>query len=266
MAPRGRGRPYSKGGKDGKGKAGKDYSEKDNGKNKSKGNDKGIQPLADKGKSNGNDKGNDKGKHFAQPQADKGKGKGNDKGSDKGKHFAQPLAGNGKDEFPTVKFFLGWSSIYDFPDHKRGRAAGMVGKLFALLDEFVDATTDDQERMGAEEAARNALIQKIDEVEVERVRLQQQLSELWEEELHAGSGSSSSSSSYFNNNNNNNSDIATSSDTTEGSKVTQEEFTLLLHDAQQALAARRSMAESQADAINAASGAEQDNNEHECSL
>ena len=129
----------------------------------------------------------------------------------------------------------------------------MVGKLFALLDQFVDATTDDQERMGGEEAARNALIQKIVEVEDERVRLQQQLRELWEEELHAGSGSSSSSSSYFhNNNNNNNSDIATSSDTAEESKVTQEEFTLLLHDAQQALAALRSMVspESQADAIN----------------
>ena len=257
MAPRGRGGPYSKGGNDGKGKAGKDCSEKDKGKNKSnyKGNDKVFQPLADKGKTR--PKGNDKGKD--QPLADERKGKG-----------VQPLA-DGKhtdtEEFPTVKFFLGWSSIYDFPDHKRGRAAGLVGKLFALMDQFVDVTTDDQERMGGEEAARNALIQKIVEVEDERVRLQQQLRELWEEELHAGSGSSGSSSSYFhNNNNNNNSDIATSSDTTEGSKVTQEEFTLLLHDAQQALAARRSMAESQADAINAAFGAEQDNNEHECSL
>ena len=73
----------------------------------------------------------------------------------------------------------------------------MVGKLFALLDQFVDVTTDDQERMGGEEAARNALSQKIVEVEDERVRLQQQLRELWEEsaeESEAGSGSSSSSS------------------------------------------------------------------------
>ena len=261
MAPRGRGGPYSKGGNDGKGKAGKDCSEKDKGKNKSnyKGNDKVFQPLADKGKTR--PKGNDKGKD--QPLADERKGKG-----------VQPLA-DGKhtdtEEFLTLMASI-LSSIYDFPDHKRGRAAGLVGKLFALLDQFVDVTTDDQERMGGEEAARNALIQKIVEVEDERVRLQQQLRELWEEELHAGSGSSGSSSSYFhnnnNNNNNNNSDIATSSDTAEESKVTPEEFTLFLHDAQQALAARRSMVspESQADAINAAFGAEQDNNEHECSL
>ena len=52
--------------------------------------------------------------------------------------------------------------------------------------------------MGGEEAARNALIQKIVETEDERVKLQQQLRELWEEsaeESEAGSGSSSSSSS-----------------------------------------------------------------------
>ena len=249
MAPRGRGGPYSKGGNDGKGKAGKDCSEKDKGKNKSnyKGNDKVFQPLADKGKTR--PKGNDKGKD--QPLADERKGKG-----------VQPLA-DGKhtdtEEFLTLLASI-LSSIYDFPDHKRGRAAGLVGKLFALMDQFVDVTTDDQERMGGEEAARNALIEKtIVEVEDERVRLQQQLRELWEEELHAGSGSSGSSSSNFhNNNNNNNSDIATSSDTAEESKVTPEEFTLFLHDAQQALAARRSMVspESQADAINAAFGAE----------
>ena len=53
----------------------------------------------------------------------------------------QPLADNGNaEEFPTVKKFRGWSSIYDFHQHKQRRAAGLVARLFALLDPFNDMT------------------------------------------------------------------------------------------------------------------------------
>ena len=55
--------------------------------------------------------------------------------------MVRPLADNGNtEEFPTVKKFRGWSSIYDFPKHKQRRAAGLVARLFALLDPFNDMT------------------------------------------------------------------------------------------------------------------------------
>ena len=147
------------------------------------------------------------------PLADKGKDKG--KGCKGGKPIdivVRPLADNGKDkgkgcnggkptdieEFPVVIKFLRFPSSYDFPEHKRGRAAGLVNKLFALLDPFNDMTTEDEETMGGEEAARKALIQKIEETEDERMRLLQQLRELREEsaeESEAGSGAAGSSSS-----------------------------------------------------------------------
>ena len=145
------------------------------------------------------------------------KGKQSGRRSDKGKYLfrplanndlVRPLADNGKDkgkgckggkptdieEFPVVIKFLRFPSSYDFPEHKRGRAAGLMNKLFALLDPFNDMTTEDEETMGGEEAARKALIQKIEETEDERMRLLQQLRELREEsaeESEAGSGSSS---------------------------------------------------------------------------
>lgn len=91
-----------------------------------------------------------KGKEKKGKQSGKEEDKGNDKGNDKGKYLFRPLANNGKDkgkgckggkptdteEFPspTVKKFLGWSSIYDFPEHKQRRAAGLVNRLFALQE------------------------------------------------------------------------------------------------------------------------------------